>query len=147
MVTAGEFHWPVRVYYEDTDSGNVVYYANYLKFMERARTEWLREMGFEQKTLASAEGLVFAVRHAELNYLRPARLDDLLKVGVQVVRCRRASIEFVQTVILAQGEVVCRGNIKLASLDADTFKPRAIPSRMLETVRRYISVTREHHRK
>ena len=79
-VTDGHFVWPVRVYYEDTDTGGVVYYANYLRFMERARTEWLRSLGFEQDALAREAGVIFAVRSAALEYLRPARFNDLLQV-------------------------------------------------------------------
>lgn len=78
------FHWPVRVYYEDTDSGGVVYYANYLKFMERARTEWLRSLGFEQDVLNAQHGIIFAVRSVTVEYLRPARFNDLLSVGVRL---------------------------------------------------------------
>ena len=93
------FVWPVRVYYEDTDAGGVVYYANYLKFMERARTEWLRTRGFEQDVLIKEQDLVFAVRSLSIDYLRPARLDDLLQVRVTVSELRRASIVFEQTSI------------------------------------------------
>jgi acyl-CoA thioester hydrolase len=74
------FSWPVRVYYEDTDAGGVVYYANYLRFFERARTEWLRAIGFEQQLLRNEDGIVFAVRHVEIDYLKPAVLDDALQV-------------------------------------------------------------------
>jgi hypothetical protein len=79
-----DFRWPVRVYYEDTDSGGVVYYANYLRFMERARTEWMRQLGFEQDALIRDKGILFAVRSASLDYLRPARFNDLLEVSVRL---------------------------------------------------------------
>ncbi|HHS83988.1 MAG TPA: tol-pal system-associated acyl-CoA thioesterase [Gammaproteobacteria bacterium] len=136
--------WPVRVYYEDTDSGGVVYYANYLKFMERARTEWLRALGYEQTGLVENEELIFAVRRAELDYLRPARFDDLLQVSVRVLRCGRASIEFVQVVMPDQGEeVLCHGRIKIACLNVTTFKPRTLPSQMLNDIRQFMHTTRE----
>ena len=139
LATNGEFVWPVRAYYEDTDSGGVVYYANYLKFMERARTEWLRAMGYEQFGLVGDEGLVFAVRRVELDYFRPARLDDLLQVNVQVLRYGRASIDLIQTVRREpDDEVLCQGRVKIASLDAAAFKPRVLPSGMLDDIRQYI---------
>ncbi|MDP2783622.1 MAG: YbgC/FadM family acyl-CoA thioesterase, partial [Sulfurimicrobium sp.] len=92
------FSWPVRVYYEDTDSGGVVYYANYLKFMERARTEWLRVHGFEQTDLMREHGVIFVVRDVHITYLRPAVFDDLLQVTVSVHATGRSWIEFAQTV-------------------------------------------------
>ncbi len=139
LASNDEFVWPVRVYYEDTDSGGVVYYANYLKFMERARTEWLRAMGYEQFGLARDERLVFAVRRVEVDYLRPARLDDLLQVSVHVLRCGHASIDLAQTVQCEPEDgVLCQGRVKIATLDADTFRPRALPSRMLDGIRQYL---------
>ena len=133
---ATEFNWPVRVYYEDTDNGGVVYYANYLKFMERSRTEWLRAKGLEQDKLASESGVIFAVRSAQVDYLKPARFNQLLSVSAEVVETGKASITFKQEVILttnqsermARGEVLCRGEIKIACLDAQSFKPCAIPA-------------------
>ncbi len=127
-----EFIWPVRVYYEDTDSGGVVYYANYLKFMERARTEWLRSLGYEQGRL-NKDGIVFAVRRAEVDYLRPARFDDWLEVRNRLSGCGRASIEFTQGIFRGE-ELLCRGRIKVACLDADTFKPRALPEQMRDNI-------------
>ena len=100
-----DFQWPVRVYYEDTDSGGVVYYANYLRFMERARTEWLRALGFEQDILIRDEGIIFAVRSASLEYLRPARFNDQLLVGVRLAESRRASLSFEQAVTRADERV------------------------------------------
>lgn len=126
-----EFIWPVRVYYEDTDHGGVVYYANYLKFMERARTEWLRALGFEQDRLIEEEGLLFAVRSAELKYHRPAHFNDLLDVTARVVHHGRASIDFAQQVRRG-GELLCEGRVRLASLDATTFRPKAAGPQLLE---------------
>ncbi len=136
----------MRVYYEDTDSGGVVYYANYLRFMERARTEWLRLIGYEQTDLVEDEALIFAVRRAELDYLGPARFNDLLQVSVRVLHCGRASIDFSQSVTLAGGDgVLCQGRIRIACLDVNTFKPRALPSQMLNDIKQHMFTTQEHH--
>jgi len=130
------FVFPIRVYYEDTDSGGVVYYANYLKFMERARTEWLRSRGLEQDVLRQREGLIFAVRAAAVEYLRPARFNDVLEVTVQQTLASRVAVTFTQTVQRAppsssesspSGEILCESEIKIACLDADTLRPRRMP--------------------
>ena len=124
------FCWPVRVYYEDTDSGGVVYYANYLRFMERARSEWLRSLGIGQSQLIEQDGLIFVVRHVELSYHKPARFDDALQVTVVVREQGRASLTFNQQVLLdAEGEsvVLCSGQVKIACVDATTMRPRPIP--------------------
>jgi len=121
------FTWPVRVYYEDTDTGGVVYYANYLKFMERARTEWLRSLGFEQDQLIRDAGIIFAVRAVEVDYLRPARFNDALEVTAAVVHHGGASITFQQEVRRGD-QVLCRGKVKIASLDAQTLRPKPAPA-------------------
>jgi acyl-CoA thioester hydrolase len=126
-----EFLWPVRVYYEDTDHGGVVFYANYLKFMERARTEWLRSLGFEQDRMIEEEGLIFAVRSVELNYHRPARFNDLLAVTARVTNYGRASIDFAQQVRRGD-ELLCEGTVRLATLDADTFRPKPANKALIE---------------
>lgn len=117
-----------RVYYEDTDAGGVVYYVNYLKFMERARTERLRELGFSQSTLAG-EGLLFVVHSSEARYHAPARLDDELMVSAEVSELNRASLRFRQQVRrVADNALLCEGQFLVACVRADTFKPRAMPS-------------------
>ncbi len=125
------FVWPVRVYYEDTDAGGVVYYANYLKYMERARTEWLRAHGYEQDALVKEQDLVFAVRSLSIEYLGPARLDDLLQVGVSISELRRASIVFEQTISCVrngQSELALTiAQVRVVSLAAASFKPKPIP--------------------
>jgi acyl-CoA thioester hydrolase len=121
------FSIPIRVYYEDTDAGGVVYYANYLKYMERARTEWLRALGFEQDELSRTRGVLFAVRAARLEYLKTARLDDLLTATVAVSRRGAASLTFQQR-IERNGETLCDGEVKVACLDAHTLAPRALPA-------------------
>jgi acyl-CoA thioester hydrolase len=133
MTTAEEFIWPIRVYYEDTDSGGVVYYANYLKFMERARTEWLRTLGFEQDQLAEQEGVIFAVRRAEIDFISPAIFNDALEVRVGLAKCKRVSLTFRQEITNANnGNTICRGNIQIASIDAAKFRPRPIPESILK---------------
>ncbi|UCJ16289.1 tol-pal system-associated acyl-CoA thioesterase [Pseudomonas sp. MM211] len=116
-----------RVYYEDTDAGGVVYYVNYLKFMERARTERLRELGFAQSTLA-AEGLLFVVHSSEARYHAPARLDDELLVSAEVTELNRASLRFRQQVRrVTDNALLCEGQFLVACVCADNFKPRAMP--------------------
>lgn len=122
----GEFTWPVRVYIEDTDAGGIVYYVNYLKFMERARTEWLRHLGF-QHYLISAEPVFFVVRRAEVNYRQPARLDDDLTATAEVIRLGRASLHFRQRILRAN-VVLAEGLIEVACVDRETLKPRALPA-------------------
>lgn len=130
------FQWQVRVYYEDTDSGGVVYYANYLRFMERARTEWMRALGFEQDRLIGEEGILFAVRSANIEFLRPARFNDLLGVSLDVVQRGRASLTFDQTVARCTDEQtpLCRGQIKIACLEAASFRPHPIPDYILKEI-------------
>jgi acyl-CoA thioester hydrolase len=123
------FQYQVRVYYEDTDSGGVVYYANYLRFMERARTEWLRSLGFEQDRLLKDSGLLFAVRSASLDFLSPARFNDLLEVTAAVQQRTRASLTFHQEITRsdAPDQPLCRGQVMIACVEAATFRPRPIP--------------------
>jgi len=125
------FHWPIRVYYEDTDAGGVVFYANYLKFFERARTEMLRDMGFEQDQLIAEQNIIFVVRTVHVDYLTPARFNDALETTAEVTQAKKVSLNFEQTVT-RNGEVLCKGNIRIACLDAKTMKPKAIPQNLLE---------------
>jgi 4-hydroxybenzoyl-CoA thioesterase len=116
-----------RVYYEDTDAGGIVYYVNYLKFMERARTERLRELGFAQSELAG-ENLLFVVHSSEARYHKPARLDDELLISAEVIELNRASLRFRQQVRRAADEtLLCEGQFLVACVRADSLKPRAIP--------------------
>lgn len=126
------FWLPIRVYYEDTDAGGVVYYANYLKYCERARTEWLRAAGFDQGTLAQQRNLLFVVRSIAFEYERPARLDDAITVSVEPLTARRASAELAQTVLGPAGETLVHGRVRIASIDANTFRPRAMPADVQE---------------
>lgn len=129
MTTGQEFHWPVRVYYEDTDAGGVVYHASYLRFFERARTEWLRARGFTQSALASSPGIVLVVRSMTLDFHRPARLDDALVVGVSVKRVGRASLMLDQSIRRdGDGECLCEARgVKIACLSGVDFRPCALP--------------------
>ncbi len=120
----------MRVYYEDTDAGGVVYYANYLRFMERARTEWLRHLGFEQDELARDPGVLFAVRSASLEFLKPARFNDLLEVTAEVRERGRASLTFAQQV-RRHNDVLCAGEVRVACLQAQSFSPGPIPPEIL----------------
>jgi acyl-CoA thioester hydrolase len=130
-VTGGEFSWRTRVYWEDTDGGGVVYYANYLKFMERARTEWLRSLGHSQQELSEQLGFVFAVAEAHVNYRKPARLDDELRVSCVPVPEGRASIRFKQVITridVTRGETpIADGEVRVVCVDAESFRPRALP--------------------
>lgn len=131
---AREFHWPVRVYYEDTDSGGVVYHSNYLKYMERARTEWLRALGLSQQRLHSSEGVVFAVTRMNIRFLKPARIDDRLEVCARITRCGGASLVFEQSILAESGETICHADVEVACLDARTFRPARLPASLhLET--------------
>jgi len=131
-----DFQWQVRVYYEDTDNGGVVYYANYLRFMERARTEWIRMLGFEQDRLIRDDGVLFAVRSAHIDYLRPARFNDLLNVSVRLVERRRASMRFEQAVSRPDDDAgpLCTATVRIACLRADTLEPAPIPAYLLEEI-------------
>jgi len=124
-----EFIWPVRVYYEDTDSGGVVYYANYLRFLERCRTEWLRACGLEQDSLREQQGIVFVVRSLQLDFRLPARFNDCLSVHSRIHQQRRASLVFAQR-ILRGSTLLLDGLVKVACIHVDDFKPRALPDQL-----------------
>lgn len=122
------FIWPVRVYWEDTDASGVVYHANYLRWFERARTEWLRARGHDQESLRTRLGIAFTVASLEIRYLRPARLDDALDVAVEIPAPRRASLTFVQRLCRsAGGELLAEAQVKVGCVDAASFRPRALP--------------------
>jgi len=132
---SGAFQWPVRVYYEDTDAGGVVYHATYLRYMERARTEWLRALGFEQRRLRAEVGVLFTVRRMDIEYLRPARLDDALTVTAALAGRGRASLDFVQTVLRAADETLCcRARVNVACIDAERMRPARTPAAILEAL-------------
>jgi acyl-CoA thioester hydrolase len=126
QAAAPPFRHTLRVYWEDTDAGGVVFYANYLKFFERARTEWLREQGIEQQQLKNETGAIFVVADTQVRYLRPARLDDLIDITVHLREPGRASFDFHQQAWRG-AELLAEGRIRVGCVDAGTFRPRRIP--------------------
>ena len=133
------FHWPLRIYWEDTDAGGIVFYANYLKFFERARTEWLRERGVGQQQLRELTGGMFVVSDAQLRYHRPARLDDELIVTAQLQESGRASLTIEQQALLKPEQMtdsrpvlLCEGTIRIGWVDASTMRPARMPGFLLE---------------
>ena len=134
------FTFPIRVYWEDTDAGGIVFYANYLKFFERARTEWLRNLGVEQQKLRDAVGGMFVVTHAEINYLKAARLDDEIEVTAVLESAGRASMTIAQQAFLKPvssdqaPQLLCEGSIRIGWVDSTTMRPARIPKSILETL-------------
>lgn len=127
---ATKFFWPVRVYYEDTDATGVVYHARYLNYFERARTEWLRSLGFTQESLRKQMNLAFTVVRAQVHYKLPARLDDELQVSVRLCQRRAASLMFTQD--LTRNEtLLAQAQVRVACISADDFKPCALPNSLL----------------
>ena len=136
--TEDTFCWPVRVYWEDTDAGGIVYYANYLKFFERARTEWLRSLGVQQQRLREETGGMFVVSGTELRYHRPARLDDLLQVTARVGELGRASMTLQQEAWLTQDgqrtTLLCEGSIRIGWVQAGELRPGRIPQPIINVL-------------
>lgn len=132
-MTRAEFRWPVRVYYEDTDAGGVVYHTGYIRYFERARTEWLRALGYSQQRLAQEEGVLFTVVDLAIRFRRPARLDDLLEV-VTRAEVAGASVRFAQAVRGADGGVLADGEVRVACVDAQRFRPRRLPAWFVQGV-------------
>jgi len=131
------FIWPVRVYWEDTDAGGIVFYANYLKFFERARTEWLRSLGVSQSDLRENTGGMFVVLETSVRYVKPARLDDELSVTAEVREWGRASLIIAQQASKARtAELLCEGTIRIGWVDAATLQPARIPPAILEALKR-----------
>jgi acyl-CoA thioester hydrolase len=127
-----------RVYYEDTDAGGVVYHANYLKFMERARTDWLRSVGFDIAKLAARENLLFAVHKVNMEYHWPAGLNQLLTACVEVKAVKGASLELIQHILLRK-KLICSATIKLACLERRNFRPRAMPNELRKELNTWIT--------
>jgi acyl-CoA thioester hydrolase len=120
------FTWPVRVYFEDTDAGGVVYHAQYLHFMERARTEWLRELGFDQTRMAREQSLMFVAHEVQIKFMKPARLDDMLNVTAQIETVGRCRLRFAQN-ILRGDELLSRASVSIATVSAANLKPAELP--------------------
>jgi acyl-CoA thioester hydrolase len=128
-----KFTLPVRIYYEDTDAGGVVYHANHLKFFDRARTEALRVLGYEQDQLKANAGMIFVVRSLQIDYLRPALFNELLQVSSEVIETKKASFTFSQQ-ISRDNVALCSCTTLIACLDANTLRPKAIPEFLLESL-------------
>ena len=130
------FAFPIRVYYEDTDAGGVVYHSNYLNFFERARTEWLRDLGYEQNDLRLKENIIFVVRNIEIAYLKPALFNDQLIATVEIIKIGRSSIEVEQQIMRqnADNEILSEGKVRVVCVDADKFRPKRIPDNIRSVV-------------
>ena len=130
-----EFSWPVRIYWEDTDAGGIVFYANYLKFFERARTEWLRSLGVEQHALRESTGGMFVVSDTRTRHLAPSRLDDELQVTAELVHTGRAVLELRQQAFRgAERTLLCEATIRMAWVEAHSLKPSRIPATLLQLI-------------
>lgn len=129
---AAEFRWPLRVYIEDTDAGGIVFYVNYLKYMERARTEFMRSHGYDKAAVFS-ENLMFVVRSVSVDYRRPARLDDELIATAKVVEYGKAQLTFEQR-ILRGDEILCGGRVNIACVECKTMRPARIPEELLSSI-------------
>lgn len=138
VMGAMTFTWPVRIYWEDTDAGGIVFYANYLKFFERTRTEWLRSLGLGQQALRESAGGMFVVTDVQLRYLAPARLDDELIVTARLQDSGRASLTIAQQALrrcatgAAPDALLCEGTIRIGWVDAATLRPARIPPAVLQ---------------
>ena len=126
-----EFIWQIRVYYEDTDAGEVIFYANYLKFMERSRTEWLRKIGFDHKILKEKYGLLFAVKNLTIDYIKPGHLDDLLTVTSELLDSRKASLTFGQNIKNENSELLSEAKVKIACINSKTLKASPMPDKLI----------------
>ena len=137
MSVEPRFSWPTRIYWEDTDAGGVVYHARYVAFMERARTEWMRALGYGQERMRAEHGMVFAVRSMQMDFTRPARLDDSLVVSARVASHGRASIEFEQDIRYAHDDsmVLATAAARVGCVDMARFRPRAIPDSILKEIK------------
>jgi len=124
------FHWPITIYYEDTDAGGVVYHSNYLNFFERARTEMLRAIGVSQKVLLE-QRVGFVVRHAEIDFKQGARLDDQLTVVTSIADLKKASLTFCQELVNPEGQLLCKAIVKVACIDNEKMKPKAMPQSII----------------
>jgi acyl-CoA thioester hydrolase len=132
------FSWAARVYWEDTDGGGIVYYANYLRFLERARTEWLRSLGYSQQALAQEPGIVFAVANLTIEYRRPARLDDELSITCEPKGERAAAMRFVQRIYRrgsnADEMLLVEANVRVVCVDARTLRPKRLPDFLIDAL-------------
>lgn len=144
-LTHQTFILPVRVYYEDTDAGGVVYHSNYIKFFERARTEWLRQLGYELDQLVEEQQLIFVVKALNCDYLRPAVFNDELFVSAEIITLGKTNIVFEQKVMRAQKDskgadyiILAKGQVTIVSVDSNKFRPKRLPTNILESIKSVI---------
>ena len=140
MLSNQTFNWSIRVYYEDTDSGGVVYHSNYLNFMERARTEWLRHLGFEQTYIRDELNVIFVVHNMQIIFKKPAKFNDMLTITCELHKVGHSSFEFLQTIsvnqpVLGERNVLVEAQVKLACVNALTFKPVGIPEQIKSAIK------------
>ncbi|MDN4060426.1 tol-pal system-associated acyl-CoA thioesterase [Massilia sp. YIM B02769] len=128
------FTWPVRVYYEDTDAGGIVFYANYLKFFERARTEWLRAAGIGQQDLIESDNAGFVVKSATIDYHAPARLDDEITLTLAIEKLGRASVQFAQKAYKGD-QLLVEASVKVGCVDLASVRPRSLPDHVADKMR------------
>ncbi|MCE3255200.1 MAG: ybgC [Rickettsiaceae bacterium] len=133
MLKSDKNSFEYRIYYEDTDSGGVVYYANYLKFFERARTDFLRSKNIIQSELVKNSGIIFVVRNCQIDYLKPAKMDDLVEIFVAVTEVRKASIQMKQEMKIGE-KTLCKIEVEIACINAASFKPERIPTEILDKI-------------
>ncbi len=136
-----QFEWPVRVYYEDTDAGGVVYHSTYLNFMERARTEWLRHLGFEQNYLKDVLNVIFVVHSMQIAFRKPAKFNDMLIITSEISKIGHGSFEFLQKISVNQ-QILIEAQVKIACVQAVNFKPTAIPEKIKLAMKKYDKVER-----
>lgn len=137
------FSWPTRIYWEDTDAGGVVYHARYVAFMERARTEWMRALGYGQESMRCGDGQVFVVRAMTLDFLKPAKLDDELAVTVALRQCRRASLLMEQTIHRGE-QLLLTAQVRLAAVGAVDFRPQAMHDTLYATLKQLETTFAQH---
>ncbi len=138
MTDIKPFVWPVRVYYEDTDAGGVVFYANYLRFLERARTEWLRSLGFEQDHLRQQHDIIFAVRAVDIKYLKPAHFNEQLNITVENIQLKQASMAMHQSIFKLsedKNELIVKSTVNVVCLHSESFSPSPIPKPIYEVLK------------
>ena len=143
MSVEPRFSWPTRIYWEDTDAGGVVYHARYVAFMERARTEWMRALGYGQERMRAEHGMVFAVRSMQMDFIKPARLDDTLQVSATLVQLKKASMAFDQQ-ILRDGELLLSAQVRIAALEAASFRSRGMDEAVLAVLKPHLHPESEH---
>ena len=135
VISTDQFLWPIRVYYEDSDAGGIVYHSQYLNFMERARTEWLRSLGYEQTELTAQFGIIFVVRNIQIKFKKPARFNDAIVVHSQLASMGRSRMVFKQTII-RDGQVMTEADVEVVCIDAVNYTPVTIPAPIQQSMKK-----------